>query len=704
MTPEELVLEIGMEEVPARFLGSTLASLREKAVAALAAARLEYAALRTLGTPRRLVLHVEGLAPCQSTRVEEVRGPSQAAAYDAAGAPTRAALGFARGQGVDVADLLVRSTPAGEYVYAVRRELGRPTLEVLPSLLEQVIKGIEAARPMRWGDTDFRFVRPIRWLLALYGPELVPLELAGARSDRKTYGHRTMAPGSHLVQDAQSYFQLLPTIGVVLDGKERKQRIGEQVKATAVATGGVYLADDELLEEIAGLVEYPTVFIGAFHQRYLALPTPVLVRTMRHHQRVFPVGSARGGLLPVFIGVRNGDQEYLEVVRRGCERVIGARLADAEFFFQQDTRVPLVDRLPELERVVFMENLGSLYQKTRRVQQLARVLSAMTGTRGRTAQAIDRAALLCKADLVTSLVKELPELQGVMGREYALRSGEDADAAEAIYEHYLPRNAEDTLPRQLPGAVVGLADRLDTLAGGFALGLSPTGSQDPYGLRRQALGVALLCWHTELNLDLEEAVMRAVCLQPLELKDPGQVAEAVVEFVMGRVRTLFGESGMRLDVVDAVLASGAREVRDAWRRCTALAGLVDQPDFQAVMAGFRRIANLAKSAAGKTPQPGSLVEPAEKALYLALSETARQFRARLECRDYQGYLRLLAGLKPAIDGFLDDVLVLAEAEDLRANRLALLGWTLELFNSIADLRLIQPAPAQPANSAGKSPR
>jgi glycyl-tRNA synthetase beta chain len=692
MKREELVFEVGLEEVPARFLASTLASLREKAVSALSGARLEYAALHTLGTPRRLVLHVEGLATCQSTQVEEVRGPARAAAYDAAGAPTRAALGFARAQGVDVADLLVRTTAAGEYVYAVRREVGRPTLEVLPSLLEQAIKGVDMARPMRWGDSDFRFVRPVRWLLALYGPELVPLELAGVRSDRRTYGHRTMAPGSHLVPDAHSYFRLLPTIGVVLDGKERKQRIGEQVKAMAVATGGVYLADDELLEEIAGLVEYPTVFIGAFHRRYLELPAPVLVRTMRHHQRVFPVGSARGGLLPVFIGVRNGDQAYLDVVRRGCERVIGARLADAEFFFHQDTKIPLVDRLPELERVVFMENLGSLYQKTRRVQQLGRVLSAMTGTRGRTAQAIDRAALLCKADLVTSMVRELPELQGIMGREYALRSGEDADAAEAIYEHYLPRHAEDALPRHLPGIVVGLADRLDTLSGAFALGLSPTGSQDPYGLRRQALGVALLCWHGELNLDLEEAAARAVSLQPVELPDPGTVTRAVVEFIMGRVRNLFGESGMRLDVVDAVLAGGAREVRDAWRRCTALASLVGQAEFEAVMTGFRRVANLAKGASGQTPLACGLVEPAEKALYQSLCENARQFKDRLECRDYQGYLRLLAGLKPAIDGFLDGVLVMADDEALRANRLALLGWTLALFNGIADLRLIQPAP------------
>ncbi|HAI20412.1 MAG TPA: glycine--tRNA ligase subunit beta, partial [Clostridiales bacterium UBA8153] len=487
-------------------------------------------------------------------------------------------------------------------------------------------------------------------------------------------------------------FRLLPSIGVVLDGKERKQRIGEQVKATAAATGGVYLADDELLDEIAGLVEYPSVFIGAFHQRYLALPAPVLIRTMRHHLRVFPVVSARGGLLPVFIGVRNGDQEHLEVVRRGCERVIGARLADAEFFFQHDTKVALVERLPQLERVVFMENLGSLYQKTRRVQQLSRVLSAMTGLRGRIPQAIERAALLCKADLVTSMVRELPELQGTMGREYALRSGEDADVAEAIYEHYLPGHAEDALPRQLPGAVVGLADRLDTLAGGFALGLSPTGSQDPYGLRRQALGVALLCWHSDLNLDLEEAVARAVALQPLEPEDPGQVVRAVLDFIMGRVRTLFGESGMRLDVIEAVLAGGARDVRDAWRRCTALAALVDEPEFQAVMAGFRRVANLAKGTSHKTPQAGDLVEPAEKALYQALSESARQFKDRLECRDYQGYLRLLAGLKPAIDGFLDDVLVLTDVGVLRANRLALLGWALELFNGVADLRLVQPAP------------
>ncbi|MEW6524487.1 MAG: glycine--tRNA ligase subunit beta [Bacillota bacterium] len=692
MTCEDLLLEIGVEEMPARFLGPTLTSLQERARSALQEARLAYESLRTLGTPRRLVLHVAGLMTYQSALEEEVRGPSRQAAYDPAGAPTRAALGFARSQGVPVEALQVRTTSAGEYVYAVRRDPGRPAVEVLPAILQQVVNSLEFARPMRWGNADFRFIRPIRWLLALYGGQAVPLEVGGVASGRETYGHRTMAPGPHWTGSVQEYFRLLPSLGVVLDGNERRQRIAEQVRAMAAATGGSSLEDDELLGEVADLVEHPTAFVGSFDRRYLALPAPVLVTTLRHHQRVFPVRSAGGGLLPVFVGVRNGDQRYLDVVRAGYERVIGARLADAEFFFQQDTKIALADRLPELSRVVFMENLGTLHDKTLRVRQLSRVLAAMAGVREGPAQVIDRAALLCKADLITAMVRELPELQGIMGREYATRSGEDPAVAEAIYEHYLPRTADDGLPGQLPGMLVGLADRLDTLAGCFGLGIQPTGSQDPYGLRRQALGVALLLWNSELHLDLEQAVSRAVAGQPLDLENPGAVSQSVLEFIVGRIRTLFTDAGVRQDVVDAVIAAGAREVPDAWRRSTVLAEFARKEEFEALMTGYRRVANLAGRATGQRPDATVLKEAAERELLRALSDTARKVKGRLEARDYQGYLKLLAGLKPHIDRFLDDVLVLAEDETLRASRLALLAWTLELFSGMADLRLLQPVP------------
>jgi glycyl-tRNA synthetase beta chain len=596
--------------------------------------------------------------------------------------------GFARSQGVGVDQLETRTTPAGEYVYAIKREEGRPTRAVLGAVLHEVIGSLSFTRPMRWGSGDFKFIRPVRWLLALVDGDLVDLEVAGVQSTRLTYGHRTMAPGSHAVSDPGDYFRRLPSLGVFVDGQKRRALILEQARSLAANNGGEPLDDPELLAEVANLVEYPTAFVGHFNRRYLELPAPVLVTTLRHHQRVFPVRAQSGGLLPVFIGVRNGPQSHLEVVRAGNERVIGARLADAEFFFNQDIRTPLSERVPELRRVVFMENLGTMYDRTLRIQELSRVLAVLAGVRESTQAVIARVAQLCKADLVTQVVREFPELQGVMGREYAVRSGEDLAVAEGIHEHYLPRTTDDALPRDLPGLIVGLADRLDTLGCAFAIDLQPTGSQDPFGLRRQALGVAQLLWNSELHLGLADAVARAVAGVPVPVEDPARLTAEVTEFIVQRVRTLFIEAGVRPDVVDAVLAGDWREVQDAWRRATSLGEFVRTPEFEAVAVGYRRVANLARQAPAGAPDPRLLAEPAEEVLYQSLTRAEREARGRLETRNYSGYLAVLAGLRRPIDDFLDQVLVMAPDEQVRNNRLALLFQANRLFSGMADLGLL----------------
>ncbi|HEY8393433.1 MAG TPA: glycine--tRNA ligase subunit beta [Thermaerobacter sp.] len=706
--PLDLLVELGCEEIPANDAREARRQLAERAGTALAEAGLPYELVRALGTPRRLALVVRGLAPRQEAREEWVRGPSRAAAFGPDGEPTRAALGFARGQGVDVADLVVRQTPQGEYVFARKVIEGRPAAEVLTELLPAILASIEFRRTMRWGTGEHRFVRPVKWLVALLGREVLPVSFAGVQAGRTTYGHRFLHPEPVELASAaeEAYRQALEGAYVIVDPEERRRRIVEQAQAVAAAAGGEAEIDPELLDEVVDLVEYPTAFTGSFAREMLELPRDVLVTTMKVHQRYFPVCKPGSGeLLPYFVAVRNGDDRHLDTVRRGNERVIRARLADARFFYAQDRQRRLADRVPELERVSFLPGLGTLLDKTRRLERLTGWLAERLGLPAAERELVARAAHLAKADLVTAMVYEFTELAGRMGREYALQDGEPPAVAEALAEQYLPRGGDDELPATLPGRVLAIADRADTLAGCFAAGLEPTGSQDPYGLRRAGVGLLRLLAEPlaavagaalppgaampPLGALLDEAL--AAYRPPLapptvEVRfDPQEVRAKLLDFLAARLRVLLADAGYAHDVIQAVLAVDRTDVAGVWARARAVANLLASPLAADVLTVHRRAANLAGRAEGGPIDPALFREPEEGELHAALQSAAEAAGRALDAGDYTAYFQAVARLRPAVDAFLDRVLVMAEEPALRANRLALLKGVADLAGRVAAL-------------------
>ncbi len=685
-----LILEVGTEEIPARFLPPALEELAHKTGAVFLENNLDYGTLNTYGTPRRLVLYIQNLDDLQKPVVTEVKGPSLKAAYDTEGNPTKAAVGFASKQGLAVQDLEVREVGGEKYIFAVREEERRKTIEILPELVTEVIKSLSFPKSMRWGESDFRFIRPIRWLLCLYGEEVVKFTLAGVKADRFTQGHRFLCPERIPLETADAYFETVQKSYVVVDPVERRELIWSQIQDTATAQGGIVFQDEGLLNELTGLVEYPCSFSGSFPRRYLDLPEPVLVTSMREHQRYFPVSNDSGELMPLFIGVHNGTDANLEVIRAGNEKVLRARLADAEFFFQEDLQKPLAAKSGGLEKVVFQENLGTLADKVERLKRLAQVLAQETGaTHQQETQAI-RAAALSKNDLLTNMVGEFPELQGIMGEEYARRSGEEDAVARALREQYLPNPAGDRLPCTVVGRILALADRIDNLVGTFGLGMQPSGSQDPYALRRQALGIChILLAGDGLHLDLGKIIDQAYAAftQPLKLSVT-EVQLSLQEFFAQRLRRLFKDRGLAYDTVDAVLASGWQDIRESWERALFLQKFREQASFEDVYVVFTRTHNLAQKATSGQINPALFEDPVEDRLYQDYQQVKSRVAAAIEARDYRQAFLTLAELRSAVDTFFDTVMVMTEDEAVRENRLALLKVNADLFRPLADLSLI----------------
>lgn len=705
----DLLLEIGTEEMPAALMGEAIAQLQTRAGRLLQDERLVHQGLGVYATPRRLVLYVTGLAEMQPDREELVRGPSAAAAFDAEGAPTRAAFGFARSQGVAVEDLQVMDTPGGRYVFARRVEHGRGAREVLAEGLPRMICGMEFSRSMRWGDQDMRFIRPIRWIVCLLDAEVVPFEIGGIKAGRLTVGHRVLSEGPIETPTAQDYFRLIEEKGrVIVDHRRRLEEVRRQVEAVAAGLGGRALIDEDLLDEVNFLVEYPTAFAGRFAEHYLRLPREVLITPMERHQRYFPVEGPDGCLLPAFIGVRNGGDHRMDIVVAGNEKVLRARLEDARFFFEEDRRQPLEAYVEKLRGVTFQVRLGTMYEKVERIGRLAEwIVSelARRGSEGSAAEAasgqpgwggpelsrvVRRAAWLCKADLATSMVYEFPELQGVMGREYALLSGEDQAVAQAIFEHLLPRHAGDRLPEGLAGAVLSVADKADTLAGCFAAGIQPTGSQDPYGLRRQALGVIRTLRHRLPWVAVSELLRAALAgyegqagLAPEERE---AAFPALMEFFLGRVRVLLDEAGFTHEVVEGVLAAGFDQPADVWDRASALAAAVGTPAFSDAVTVARRAGNLAGKANNRDVDPSLFKEDEEAALWEAVGGARPIIENAAQNRDFLAYFQGVASLRRVLDAFLDRVLVMVDDENVRQNRLALLAEVSRLAGMVADLR------------------
>ncbi|WP_066636564.1 glycine--tRNA ligase subunit beta [Desulfolucanica intricata] len=687
---KDFLLEIGTEEIPARFLNPALTELKELAIKALEENRLGCGRVNTYGTPRRLVLFVEELAEEQESLVKEVKGPAVKVAFTPEGEPSRAAMGFARSQQVEVNDLVRRMVGHVEYLFAVKREEGRTAYEVLTELCPTLITGLHFPRPMRWGDLDIRFARPIRWLLALWGNQVVDFEFAGLKSGKVSYGHRFLS-GSFEVNNPKEYFTKMRSNYVIVDPSERKEVIWQQVQDLALKEGGRVGPDEELLEQVCNLLEYPTTLCGSFEEKYLRLPKEVLVTPMRGHQRYFPVLDREGKLLPRFIAVRNGTADHLDIVREGNEKVLRARLADAEFFFEEDLKIPLADKVDGLKKVVFQESLGTVYDKVERVIKLCSYLSHALGIDAETAGQTRRAAELCKADLVTNMVYEFTELQGVMGREYALKSGEDKAVAQAIYEHYLPRYAGDELPESVPGKTLSIADKLDTIVGCFGIGIQPTGSQDPYALRRQALGICNIIVAGGLTLSLKDMVTRAYngYQEQVRLKlNLEEILSAIQEFFQLRLKGIFTEKGLSYDTIEAVLAAGFDDFSDTWKRAKALSEFRGEEAFGDLLTVFNRANNLAKNAQNTIINPELLEDPTEKELYNHFLNLKHRVEQEMLEKNYGGVLKAVAGVREALSKFFDSVMVMAENLKVRENRLALLKNLAELMRSVADFSKI----------------
>lgn len=670
----DLLLEIGTEELPARLVGSALEQLREAGEGMLKANRIRYQKLQVYSTPRRLVLYAWGVAANQDDLVEEVKGPPKKAAFDEEGKPTKAALGFARSQGVDVGELVVRQTPAGEYVFARKVVTGRPTLQVLSEQIPLLITGLSFPRPMRWGEGDLRFIRPIRWILCLLGEDVVEFELDGIRSGRLTYGLRIFTPDAIAIERPEEYFEKLKSALVVVDQEERKALIWEMAQEAAAACGGVVRPDEDLLEEITNLVEYPTPLCGSFEPRFLKLPVEVIITPMKEHQRYFPVWNKQGRLLPKFIAFANGPVGDKRLVTEGNEKVLRARLRDAEFFYEEDLKTPLAARVEKLKGIVFMEDLGTLYDKTERLISLSRYLGDVLKLTPNQRAIAERAAYLAKADLVTNMVYEFPELQGIMGEAYARASDERKEVGQAIREHYLPRFAGDELPRSKPGAVVSLADKIDNLVACFALGLEPTGSQDPYALRRQALGICHIVLSQKFDFSLGELIEQAYRnyeggVLKLQLSE---VKERLSEFFRARLRNLFLDQGYSYDLVEAALGPTHDRIILVRLRLDALASLRETPELESLLTVYTRAANLAKNAGDLGVNPDFFQEAEERSLYDSWMKIRREVLRCVNKKDFKNALIAGAALVEPIDRFFANVMVMVEDDALRNNRLALL--------------------------------
>jgi glycyl-tRNA synthetase beta chain len=691
MDTQDLLFEIGTEEIPARFMPGAIKQLQEKAAELFRDNRLHFREVVAYGTPRRLVLFVKDLAGKQDDREEKKKGPSIDVAFDQEGNPTKASLGFAGKLGLKVEELQVERSDKGEYLMAVLKVTGKKTPQLLAELLPTLVKSINFPKNMYWQQNGVRFARPIRWLLCLYGSQVIPFSFAGVKSGRETRGHRTV-PDPLVIKNPDHYFKSLEEAGVIVAQNKRADMILEGVKAAAEKFQKQACIDPDLLEEVTFLVEQPEAIPCSFPEEYLELPREVLVTTMQKHQRFFPVEDQKGKISPFFVAVSNNRQAPSSNVRRGNEKVLNARLADARFFYSEDLKTPLEKKVTKLEQILFQEELGTVYDKTRRLVSLTRFLTEHLPCIGEEQQkGALRAAYLSKADLATSMVGEFPELQGIMGREYALKSGEREATATAIYEHYLPRFAGDALPVTFAGIILALADKADHLAGCFAIGIRPTGSQDPYALRRQSLGILQILLEHKVPVSFEEIIGRALTLLKTKLNDLDEVSlvAEIKSFAWQRLRYLFQEKGIDYDIVESVLNIPLGIIEPLWQRALFLQNNRDSSVLSSVAESYVRVANLARQASpDHILKEELLIDKAEGVLYQSYLIAREKATRLLPKNDLQGVLLVLAGLKDEVDIFFDEVMVMVEDEIIRNNRLKLLQKIQKLYLTVADFSKI----------------
>lgn len=677
-----LLFEIGLEELPARFLEPGLEQLAQKAATLFEANRLEYQKLQTYGTPRRMTLMVD-LSLAQKKEIQTKRGPATKVAFKA-GEPTPAAIGFAKSQGLTVDQLEVRETEGGEYLYAVKELAGENTEKILAELLPKLLASLNFPQSMRWGERPERFARPLRWLVALWGDEVIEFEWAGVTSGRLSRGHRFLSTGSLRLEKSEDYLQKLESNYVIADSAARKEKIRQGLKEEAQKLGGKVLEPELLLGEVTNLVEYPTVFAGSFDSKFLELPPEAIITPMRDHQRYFPVVDEEGKLLPAFLAVRNGTAESIETVARGNERVLLARLEDARFYYQVDQEEPFADRVENLAQIVYHEKLGSLREKTQRLEKLVAWLGQKLNAGEEVTSDAVRAAHLAKADLTTAMVGEFAELQGIMGREYALASGEKSQVATAIAEQYLPRFAEDRLPETTAGTLLALAEKMDAIAGCFLAGLIPTGSEDPYALRRAAIGIFHILLAGDYPLELRDFVDYAQSLYGEARK-----TSEILDFFWGRLRGILQSEGWKADLIAASLAVPCTDPVSLKKRGEAVASFQQDPDFENLLVAYNRAANLAQKAETREVNPKLFQEKEEGLLSDAVEAAKGQVALATEKEDWPQVLAALAKLRAPLDAFFEAVMVMAKEEELRENRLALLAIISDLFGSVVDFSRLE---------------
>ena len=681
---KDLLFEIGAEEIPAGFMPNILGQLKQLAETKLNDAHLPFESIATYGTPRRLALIVKGLADTSAEISERHKGPSASIAYDADGNATKAAIGFARGKGLDVADLVVEDG----YIYAETKTAGVPAKDIVTDMLPQLITGLNFPKSMHWGNLDAKFVRPVRWLVALLDEEVIPVEFATVKSGNVTRGHRFLGADEITIKNASSYVDTLKENFVMVDQDARRELISKQLHDIAASKNASIVWDDDLLEEINYLVEWPTALCGGFEESYLALPDAAIITPMKDHQRYFPLVGQDGKLLPMFLTVRNGSDHSIEVVQAGNERVLRARLDDAKFFFNEDRKKPLIDRQDGLTKIVFQEGLGNLADKTERLLKLGRVFGEECGLHEDAAVVLERATELAKTDLTTGMVTEFTELQGVMGKEYALLDGESPEVAEAIFEQYLPRFAGDVLPQTEAGKVLSIIDKVDNIVATFSRGLIPTGSQDPYALRRQTIGILNILLGSEWNISLRPIFKASMELLNVPAEKQDELLDQVEEFFTLRLKNIFLDREVPHHVIDLLLSNNELSVADAEGLVNALlANRIDE-NVELVQA-YTRMYNLVKDVEYTGVNSDLLKEDAEKALFEAASKASEASLAAWEANDYTAVVAVPATLVPAINKFFEDVMVMDKDEAIKANRLQLVRLAYSVMAIIGDISALK---------------
>ena len=686
---KNLLFEIGTEEIPAKYMHDTLGQIKVIAENKLNENRIRFKNIKALGTPRRIILIVGGLEEKQSDIDEFIKGPSKKVAFDESGQPTKAALGFLKSQGAQEKDAIIQLVGDIEYIFVKKHEKGKETSEILKSILPEIIYSLSFPKSMRWSNYNIKFARPIRWIVALLGEEVIEFSMEGVSSSKITRGHRTLSNKEIEINNADEYIDKMRNEFVMVSQHERKKVIVDQINKIVQDKNAKALIDEELLEEVIYLVEYPTALMGEFEDEFLELPKEAVITPMKEHQRYFPVFDENNKLLPCFITVRNGNDEYLDIVRIGNERVLRARLKDAQFFYNEDLKHKLEDRVESLKAIVYQEKLGTIYDKVERIAKIGEFIGQKIGLNKEQRNSLNRAAYLCKTDLMTGMVNEFDELQGIMGREYALKNGENEEIAQSIFSHYLPKFSGDETPNDVIGQILSISDRMDSIIGSFGIGVQPTGSQDSYGLRRQAIGIIAILSERDINIDFKEIISYSIDLLENKLtEEKVKLTEDLISFFKQRVRVSLIDKGNKYDVVDSVLEVRFSDINDIVDRVETISKVIECSEFVKLQAALTRANNLTSKVVTDSVNSEYFENDYELKLFEVNNKVRQAIDEKLKKKNYKEAIQTLYESTDSINSFFDNIMVIVKDEKVKNNRLALLKAAVENSKKICDFSKI----------------